>query len=167
MGKQLAQLSVWYQVGNISATHSSILAHEIPWTSEPGGLQSMGSQRVRYHWAQTHTHIGNNSQWGWWLLGQILCVLRIGRELRTGKHHHEGQIMAAYRLAPSAGIILPNKGLWHIGMRCPLLGCAVHSCEKKRNERQRRKGKIFPFECRVPKNSKEIRKPSSVINAKK
>ena len=42
------------------------------------------------------------------------------------------------------------------------------SCEKKRSEKQRRKGKIFPFECRVPKNSKERlkKKPSSVINAK-
>ena len=28
------------------ATHSSILAWEIPWTEEPGRLQSMGSQRV-------------------------------------------------------------------------------------------------------------------------
>ena len=28
------------------ATHSSILAWEIPWTEEPGGLQSMGLQRV-------------------------------------------------------------------------------------------------------------------------
>ena len=28
------------------ATHSSILAWEIPWTEEPGGLQSMGSQKV-------------------------------------------------------------------------------------------------------------------------
>ena len=27
-------------------THPSILAWEIPWTEEPGGLQSMGSQRV-------------------------------------------------------------------------------------------------------------------------
>ena len=27
-------------------THSSILAWEIPWTEEPGGLQTMGSQRV-------------------------------------------------------------------------------------------------------------------------
>ena len=27
--------------------------------------------------------------------------------------------------------------------------------EKKRSKRQRRKGKIYPFECRVPKNSKE------------
>ena len=30
------------------ATHSSILAWEIPWTDEPSGLQSMGSQRVRH-----------------------------------------------------------------------------------------------------------------------
>ena len=28
------------------AAHSSILAWEIPWTDEPGGLESMGSQRV-------------------------------------------------------------------------------------------------------------------------
>ena len=28
------------------ATHASILAWRIPWTEEPGGLQSMGSQRV-------------------------------------------------------------------------------------------------------------------------
>ena len=27
------------------ATHSSVLAWRIPWTEEPGGLQSMGSQR--------------------------------------------------------------------------------------------------------------------------
>ena len=31
----------------------------------------------------------------------------------------------------------------------------TNSCEKKRREKQRRKGKIVPFECRVPKNSKE------------
>ena len=30
------------------ATHSSILAWRVPWTEEPGGLQSMGSQRVRH-----------------------------------------------------------------------------------------------------------------------
>ena len=30
------------------APHSSILAWEIPWTEEPGGLQSTGSQRVRH-----------------------------------------------------------------------------------------------------------------------
>ena len=30
------------------ATRSSILAWKIPWTEEPGGLQSMGSERVGY-----------------------------------------------------------------------------------------------------------------------
>ena len=30
------------------ATHSTILAWRIPWREEPGGLQSMGSQRVRH-----------------------------------------------------------------------------------------------------------------------
>ena len=33
------------------ATHSSTLAWEIPWAEEPGGLQSMGSQRIRHDWA--------------------------------------------------------------------------------------------------------------------
>ena len=30
------------------STHSSVLAWRIPWTEEPGRLQSMGSQRVRH-----------------------------------------------------------------------------------------------------------------------
>ena len=33
------------------ATHSSVLAWEIPWTEEPGGLQTMGWQRVEYNLA--------------------------------------------------------------------------------------------------------------------
>ena len=37
------------------ATHSSILTWRIPWTEKPGGLQSMGSQRVR-HDQVTNTH---------------------------------------------------------------------------------------------------------------
>ena len=45
------------QVGSLSwkdplekemATHSSTLTWKIPWTEEPGGLQSMGSQRVKH-----------------------------------------------------------------------------------------------------------------------
>ena len=38
------------------ATHSSILAWEIPWTEEPGGLQSMGSQGVRHMPENTCAH---------------------------------------------------------------------------------------------------------------
>ena len=38
------------------ATHSSILAWRIPWTEEPGGLQSMGLQRVGHNWVTSLTH---------------------------------------------------------------------------------------------------------------
>ena len=34
-------------------------------------------------------------------------------------------------------------------------GGVANSCEKKRSQKQKRKGKIYSFECRVPKNSKE------------
>ena len=37
------------------ATHSSVLAWSILWTEEPGGLQSMGLQRVRHDSATKHT----------------------------------------------------------------------------------------------------------------
>ena len=40
------------------ATHSSFLAWRIPWTEEPGRLQSMGLQRVGHDWA-TSLHMQN------------------------------------------------------------------------------------------------------------
>ena len=52
------------------ATHSSILAWKIPWTEEPGGLQSMGSQRVttEHHKPQslqlTLSYILTEGPWG-------------------------------------------------------------------------------------------------------
>ena len=45
------------------ATHLSLLAWEIPWTEDPGGLQSIGLQRIRHDLVtkeqqQTHAIIG-------------------------------------------------------------------------------------------------------------
>ena len=46
------------------ATHSSILAWEIPWTEEPGGLQFMGYQRVRHGLATTTAkHLKKKKCW--------------------------------------------------------------------------------------------------------
>ena len=57
-----AQLSVLTSPPNIleeeMATHSSILVWEIPWTEEPGGLQSTGSQRVGHDWVRMLMHQG-------------------------------------------------------------------------------------------------------------
>ena len=49
------------------ATHSSILAWRIPWTQEPGELQSMGSQRGRHSWA-TNTHTDIHCLYCAWIL---------------------------------------------------------------------------------------------------
>ena len=57
------------------APHLSILAWRIPFTEEPGGLQSMGSQRVRHNWATftDHYKVVNQSWclfffWIWWMI---------------------------------------------------------------------------------------------------
>ena len=74
------------------ASHSSIFVCEIPWTEEPGRLQSMGSQRVGHDWndlARTHAgvflHFGMNwasltHLWhGWWpTLSSLWNVCRLG-----------------------------------------------------------------------------------------
>ena len=39
------------------ATHSSVLAWRISWTEDPGGLQSMGSQRIRHAFTFTFSNV--------------------------------------------------------------------------------------------------------------
>ena len=44
------------------AAHASVLAWRIPWTEEPGGLQSTGLQSIRHDWsdlAHTHDKVGS------------------------------------------------------------------------------------------------------------
>ena len=67
------------------ATHSSTLAWRIPWTEEPGRLQSMGSQRVRHDWVTSliHSLILHDILWDTWIcalasdinLGKIVILL--------------------------------------------------------------------------------------------
>ena len=57
-GKPINQLYLNIMEKEI-ATHSHILAWEIPWTEESGGLQSMGSQRAARDWT-TNTHTSFN-----------------------------------------------------------------------------------------------------------
>ena len=84
-----------------TATHSSILACNIPQTEEPGRLQSVGSRRVRHdcYWAQTHTLIQQ----------QTFFPLGFGTELQP-KHYsfhsgpvllHQGQVNNRDRRNPS------------------------------------------------------------------
>ena len=53
--QDMPEMQVW-SLGQELAIHSSILAWRIPWTEEPGRLQSVRLQRVRYDLATEHTH---------------------------------------------------------------------------------------------------------------
>ena len=58
-------------------------------------------------------------------------------------------------IVQEAGIkTIPKKKKCKKG-KMVVFGGLTNSCEKKRCEMQRRKRKIYPFECRVPKNSKD------------
>ena len=65
---QLWSLSREDPLEKAMATHSSVLAWKIPWTEEPGRLQSMGPQRVWHDWATslhfTLLHFKCYIQWG-------------------------------------------------------------------------------------------------------
>ena len=73
-------------------------------------------------------------------LNLIECLMNYGRRFVTlyrlrDQDHPRGKEMQKSKMAVWGGL--------------------TNSCEEKRSEKQRRKGKIYPFECRVPKNSKE------------
>ena len=61
------------------ATHSSIVAWRIPWTEEPGGLQSMGSQRTGHNWATMHSTASPNAVvcWGARGSGFSVCIWKV------------------------------------------------------------------------------------------
>ena len=98
------------------ATHSSILAWRIPWTEEPGGLQSMGLQRVRHNWA-TNTFT-------FWILSQFSHYL----EKETCRHYVQfmakvvsitGETHSCYKPLtilsshPRVGLLLPEQFCWY------------------------------------------------------
>ena len=76
---------------NEMATHSRTLAWKIPWTEEPGRLQSMGLQRVKYESDFTSLHLN------------LLCRLVI-TFLPRSKH-----LLISWLQSPSAVILEPSK----------------------------------------------------------
>ena len=54
---QVLSLGQKYPLEKEMETHSNILAWESPWTEEPGGLQSMGSQRVGHDLVKQYQHM--------------------------------------------------------------------------------------------------------------
>ena len=80
------------------ATHSSILAWRIPRTEEPGGLQSVGSQRVGHGWSDWHNH-------GWGMTLPLSCFdILDNRLIRFSHLKHKGRQDFCFPV---------SRGHWH------------------------------------------------------
>ena len=119
------------------ATHSSILAWRIPWTEEPGGLQSTGLQRVGHDWATSHAHTQSWSQEMNFSASGYLClfteVWTLGtnsiqeskdciKMLHHGPYHsflqngHLDRWICEEKQRPSPGPCLLHLWAWNLGL---------------------------------------------------
>ena len=100
-----------------TATHSSSFPWRIPWTEEPGGLQSRGLQRVSHDWVGMHTlyfpqlsgtiknnPIGPQSQMPWRLI--FPSAGSLGLDLESFERNSALVIILLYVCCPPWGMIL-------------------------------------------------------------
>ena len=86
------------------AAHSGILARRIPWTEEPGTLQSMGPQRVTHDWATEHTHTGVD-----WIVNPIeVMSLQEGGRIRQTQGEHQDGLLEWCTIEPRKAIDCPQ-----------------------------------------------------------
>ena len=112
------------------ATHSSILAWKTPWTEEPGGLQFMGSQRVRHDWvmecvhvcmhvcARAHTHTHTHTFFfisftlrltlGGWIWFPLLCSRALFTHSECNRLHPPRPVLCSRAHQPSC--FFPQDG---------------------------------------------------------
>ena len=94
------------------ATHSCILAWRIPWTEEPGGLQSMGSQRVGHDWLTLLTYRTLECVRSIELLSNTLILLVSNKGLREGKRpSYDPTKLVAKPKSLSPQVICPDSKL--------------------------------------------------------
>ena len=80
-GGEYSVTVAWNSTEKEMATHCSILAWRIPWTEEPGGLQSMGSQELDMTWRpKHHRHRLHSKQYSVERMGQMHGDCRVPEE---------------------------------------------------------------------------------------
>ena len=89
------------------ATHSSILAWEIPWTEDPGGLWSTGLQRVGKNWIDlAHKHPPKTSYLFSWRVQAFLSVWDLSPPSRR---HESPSLLLCYFLPSNQAIHLQTQ----------------------------------------------------------
>ena len=101
--------------GEEMATHSSILAWEIPWTEEPGGLLSMGSQRVRHNWV-------------YFIAREIFNLLKSNGEVGTGYRASTVRIAIELLLVSLGMAWVYKKHVFFSGRRTAKCKSSITTC---------------------------------------
>ena len=94
------------------ATRSRILAWKIPWTEEPGGLQSMGPQRVRHNWATEHTSLMIKGMQSKTTLKYLLKPMKIATVKKTKRNWDLpfGPVVKTPSFYAGGTGLIPDKG---------------------------------------------------------
>ena len=96
------------------ATHSSILAWKIPWTEEPGRLQSMGSQRVRHDWETSLSFLISFPVWCTTAFRILVKPLHLRRLLSQLMRYTKNCNAAASTCQRKGPILLHNNAWPHL-----------------------------------------------------
>ena len=99
------------------ATHSSVLVCEIPWTEEPGRLQSMGSQRVRHDWTCTHMHVEISESAVSWCMNDVFSGSCNPMDCNTPGLSSSKIYHSLFKFMSTESVMLSN----HLILCCPLL----------------------------------------------
>ena len=91
------------------ATHCSILAWRIPWTEEPGRLQSTGSQRVGHNWATNTQSLRNVLHFKCRKLRGIWASMLVHQDHQD---HQEPSFFLSFHLA-TMKLLYPKSGFPH------------------------------------------------------
>ena len=94
------------------AIHSSILAWKIPWTEEPDGLQSMGSQRVGHYSASERLHMLTHLILTMTLPGRYYYYPYLTNEETETEYKHKCLLVQQYR-AQAEKSVIPKPMLSH------------------------------------------------------
>ena len=98
------------------ATHTSILAWRISRTEEPGGLQSMGLQRVRHDWVtkhrHRHTHTHTHTGWTMAVMVEVATRMRPVLVMLLPWRHGKNFFFFFFLLSMGRSILMRN--IWKV-----------------------------------------------------
>ena len=131
MGWEHLSMPSWLICSLPAATHSSILAWTVPWTEKPGGLQSIGSERVGHDWSDlAHMYLIKET------LEETLTDYFLGLQITADgdcSHEIKSRLLLGRKDVINLAIILKSRDIILLTMVCVVKSMVVpvvrYGCE--------------------------------------